>query len=383
MTFLVHYGELALKGDNKRMFEDALVSNIEKQLGEGHFSYVKRLWGRILIEGGDAEYIKNALSHVFGIANFSLTEVCKPNITDIKDSAWSLAQNRQFKSFKIDARRAEKTLPFTSQDINMQVGAYIQEKSGAKVVLKNPDLTVFVEVLHDKVFVYTEKYKGPGGLPLGSSAKVISLLSSGIDSPVATWKIMKRGAVPVSVHFHSYPQTSRESLKNTQQLLGVLNEWSAEPLALYAVPFLDIQKFIITNAPAKLGVILYRRSMVRIAEMVAKQEGAHALVTGESLGQVASQTVENIAAVDQAASLPILRPNIGDDKSEIIDLARKLGTYEISIRPYEDCCTLFVPEHPETRARVGEVKKIEGRLQPELQKLEKKALKEAQKNPAD
>jgi len=328
MVFLVHYGELALKGDNKRMFEDVLVSNIKKQLGDGHFSHVTRLWGRVLVEGDDAEYIKNTLSHVFGIANYSLVEVCKPNIDDIKDSALFLAQNSQFKSFRIDAHRAEKSPPFTSQDINIQVGAYIQEKSGANVVMKNPDLTIFVEVLHDKVFVYTEKFQGPGGLPLGSSAKVVSLLSSGIDSPVATWKIMKRGAVPIAVHFHSYPQTSRESLVNTQQLLDVLNEWSPEPLMLYAVPFLDIQKFLIANASPRLGIILYRRSMVRMAEVIAEEVQARALVTGESVGQVASQTVENIAAVDEAASLPILRPNIGDDKLEIISLAKKLGTYE-------------------------------------------------------
>jgi len=383
MLYLVHYSEIALKGDNKRFFEDILISNIKKQLGSGNFSKINRLWGRILVESKNDDMVRNTLNHVFGIANFSETLECGVNMEEIKDRAWSLMEKKEFTTFKVASKRAQKTIPFTSMDINREVGAYIVEKTGAGVQLKGSDVTVYVEVMNDRAFVYTEKISGPGGLPVGSAGKAISLLSSGIDSPVSTWKMMKRGVVPVFVHFHSYPQTSMASLENAKELANILGTWSPDPLTLYAVPFLDIQKLFVANTPRPLSVIMYRRSMMRIAEIIAKKEKSLALITGDSVGQVASQTIPNIFVINEAASLPVLRPNVGDNKEEIINLAKQISTYEVSIRPYEDCCSLFVPDHPATNARLEDVIKAEEKIKKELGKLEEEAVKNTKKAPAN
>ena len=374
---LVHYGEIALKGENRQIFEKRLVTNIKQSLKEARFDYVRRLPGRILVGGENIKGAKEKLQKVFGIANFSPAAESKPDMEQLKKDAWALVRKHEFKSFKIDARRAQKDLPFTSNDINKEVGAYVQELSGTKVRLEDPDLAIYIELIARRAFLYTQKISGPGGLPVGSAGKVVSLISSGIDSPVASWKLMKRGCEVVFVHFHSYPQTSKASLENVEKIVNVLEAWSPAPLKLFTVPFLDIQKIITAHAQDKLRVILYRRSMVRIAQAVAKREKAKALVTGESVGQVASQTLENIAVIDESALIPILRPNIGEDKNETITWAKHIGTYEISTQPYEDCCSLFVPAHPETKARLEKVLQAEEAMKKELRDAETRVLDEA------
>ena len=374
---LVHYGEIALKGENRQIFEKRLVTNIKQSLKEARFDYVRRLPGRILVGGENIKGAKEKLQKVFGIANFSPAAESKPDMEQLKKDAWALVRKHEFKSFKIDARRAQKDLPFTSNDINKEVGAYVQELSGTKVRLEDPDLAIYIELIARRAFLYTQKISGPGGLPIGSAGKVVSLISSGIDSPVASWKLMKRGCEVVFVHFHSYPQTSKASLENVEKIVNVLEAWSPAPLKLFTVPFLDIQKIITAHAQDKLRVILYRRSMVRIAQAVAKREKAKALVTGESVGQVASQTLENIAVIDESALIPILRPNIGEDKNETITWAKHIGTYEISTQPYEDCCSLFVPAHPETKARLEKVLQAEEAMKKELRDAETRVLDEA------
>ncbi|MBI2462897.1 MAG: tRNA 4-thiouridine(8) synthase ThiI [Candidatus Spechtbacteria bacterium] len=372
---IIHYNEIGLKGGNRKTFENLLAFNIKKALsGVEGLKRINVLQGRIVVEGENEDLAKEKLSKVFGIANFSFVQECKPDLLELKELVWSLAQKESFMTFKIQTRRAQKNFHMTSMDIDREVGAYVQEKSQAKVQMQNPDLTIYIEVVQNRAYVYTKKYAGPGGLPVGSAGRVVSLISSGIDSPVASWKMMKRGCTPAFVHFHSYPQTSRASLENVQNLMRVLEDWSPEPLRLYAVAFLDIQKLISAHAPDKLRVILYRRSMIRIASHIARDLQAHALVTGESVGQVASQTLENIAVIDKASDVPILRPNIGEDKQETIAWARRIKTYDISTQPYEDCCSLFVPLHPETKARIGDVEGAEANLGEEFKKLEAEAI---------
>ncbi|MBU4141705.1 tRNA 4-thiouridine(8) synthase ThiI, partial [Patescibacteria group bacterium] len=245
-----------------------------------------------------------------------------------------------------------------------------------KVKLKNPDINCFIEIVEGKALIYFEKIKGLGGLPVGTSGKVLSLISSGFDSPVAAWRLMKRGARVDFIHFHSYPRTSKASINNVKNLIKILNKYQFNSI-LYLAPLLDIQREIFAKCEERLRIILYRRFMFRIAEILAWKIGAGALVTGESLGQVASQTLENIGVANNAVSIPIFRPFIGADKIEIIDEAKKIGTYEFSSQPYEDCCSLFTPRHPATKARLGQVEFEESKLDSE--KLIKEAIEKTEK----
>ena len=246
-------------------------------------------------------------------------------------------------------------------EINQRVGAYVKERSGAKVDLENAELTCWIEIVEKYALLYVERLAGPGGLPVGTSGKVVVLLSGGIDSPVAAWKMIKRGCTPVFVHFHSFPYTNKESQEKTKQIARLLSEYALRA-KLYLVPFADVQRHIMVDTPLDTRVILYRRYMLRLAQEIAHREKARLLVTGDSVGQVASQTIENIDVISRAVSMPILRPLIGDDKLEIVHVARKIGTYDISIQPDQDCCSLFVPKHPETKANSVEIEKSETRL---------------------
>ncbi|MDP6038982.1 MAG: tRNA uracil 4-sulfurtransferase ThiI, partial [Candidatus Latescibacteria bacterium] len=258
-------------------------------------------------------------------------------------------------------KRGDKTFPLDSNEINRDVGFHIQNLSGARVQMDNPDLTCFVEIAQKQIFIYAEKIPAPGGLPVGSNEHAVSLISSGIDSPVASYKLMKRGVKLTYVHFHSQPYTNRNSQRNTEEIVRLLNRHQFIS-DLYSVPFVEIQRHIMTHAPTSYRVILYRRAMLRIAEAIATKVDAKALVTGENVGQVASQTLSNMRAIEEVTPLPILRPLAGDNKEEIINEARRIGTYEISIEPYEDCCSVFVPKHPETRAKLEKVHEIESNL---------------------
>ena len=361
---LIHYHEIGLKGKNRGKFERRLMTNINRALKDVPCGKLERLSGRMMLtlrSESPIDIIRERLATVFGIANFSEAVVAKRNIEAIRETAWTLAQKTDFESFKIVTRRGDKTFPLNSDQINRDVGKHIQTLSGARVLMDNPDLTCFIEIAPQRIFIYAEKIPAPGGLPVGSNERAVSLISSGIDSPVASYKIMKRGVKLTYVHFHSQPYTNRNSQRNTEDLVQLLtrHQYVSD---LYLVPFVEIQRHIMTRAPASYRVILYRRAMLRIAEAIAQKVDALALVTGENVGQVASQTLSNMRVIEDVTPLPILRPLAGDNKEEIINEARRIGTYQISIEPYEDCCSVFVPKHPETRANLEKVREIESTL---------------------
>jgi thiamine biosynthesis protein ThiI len=373
-TIVVHYSEIALKGKNRAYFEEALVSAIKKMLANFSPS-VKKITGRILVEcSGNLDGIAEILACVFGVKYFSFARVVMAEIAAMKEAAAELFAERQPDSFRITASRSEKNYPFTSQDIAVAVGAHLFENFGTRVDLHHPALDIHIEAVEGRALVYGEKIPGPDGLPFGVSGKIVSLISGGFDSPVASWRMMRRGCRPVFVHFHSYPQTGRESIENVERIVAALARFAPEPLTLHLVPFLDIQKFIVLKAPLKYAIILYRRAMLRLAETIALRENAKALVTGDSVGQVASQTLDNIAAISAAVKMPILRPLAGNDKEEIIALARRIGTHDLSAKPFDDCCSLFTAGSPETHAKLAEIEAIEAPLLEGLAALYEKAL---------
>src|SRR5215475_10322667 len=362
--FVIHYNELGLKKGNRDYFENALCANINTALQNCGVGRPRRISGRILLPllaDPDSEEIKKRLGRVFGVAYFAEARASLQPVENLQESAWVLIEGRVFKSFRIEARRGDKSFPLTSVEINERVGAYVKERSKARVDLENPELTCWIEIVEKFAFVYVERLPGPGGLPVGTSGKVVVLLSGGIDSPVAAWKMIKRGCTPVFVHFHSFPYTNKESQEKALQIARLLSHYSLRS-KVYLVPFAEVQRHIMVETPADTRVILYRRYMMRLAERIARREKARVLVTGDSVGQVASQTIENIDVISRSVAMPILRPLIGDDKVEIIDIARRIGTFEISIQPDQDCCSLFVPKHPETKANLIEVEKSEARL---------------------
>lgn len=361
---VVHYHELALKKGNRKYFENRLRLNISKALEGCGIQKVRRLYGRLLIElsaEADMLEIRKRLGKVCGIAYFAEAWSCARDMAELERNAWSLIEGRTFSSFRIEARRADKRFPHTSTEINQLVGGYVKERTDARVDLENPELTCWIDIIEQFALIYVERIQGPGGLPVGTSGKVIALLSGGIDSPVAAWKLIKRGCTAVFVHFHSFPYTNKESQEKAKQLGALLAEYQMQS-KIYLVPFAEVQRHIMVETPLETRVILYRRYMMRIAEEVARREKARVMVTGDSVGQVASQTIENIDVISRAVQMPILRPLIGDDKNEIIDVARRIGTYEISIQPDQDCCSLFVPKHPETKANLAEIERSETKL---------------------
>jgi thiamine biosynthesis protein ThiI len=361
---VVHYNELGLKKGNRDYFENALCANINMVLQDCGAERAKRISGRILVPLKPASVlaeIKRRLMRVFGIAYFAEAWASAQAVENLEANAWALIEGRTFNSFRIEARRADKSFPHTSVEINQRVGRYIKERCGVKVDLENAELTCWIEIVEKYALIYVERFPGPGGLPVGTSGKVVVLLSGGIDSPVAAWKLIKRGCTPIFVHFHSFPYTNKESEEKAKQLAKLLSNYALRVKA-YLVPFAEIQRHIMVSTPLDTRVILYRRYMLRLAEHIAEREKARVLVTGDSVGQVASQTIENIDVISRAVQIPILRPLIGDDKIEIVEFARRIGTYEISIQPDQDCCSLFVPKHPETKANIAEIEESEARL---------------------
>lgn len=358
---IVHYGEIGLKGKNRATFEHTLIAHVGKRLqSPGKFT-VRRISGRILVKATtdfDDGKIKAALKEVFGITSFLFAYMSSSDLAQVSRDLIGLLKNRSFETFCVRVRRGNKELPFSSMEAEKLLGSDILKVFPAKVKLENPDLTCHVDFVEKFSFIYFEKISGLGGLPVTSSGKLIALISAGFDSPIASWLMMKRGAKVIFVHFHSYPMTDRASIDNVQELVKILTKYQFDS-KLYLVSFLEIQKAIMAKAPAKLRVLLYRRYMVRISERIAREERALGLVTGESLGQVASQTLENMRATEAVSGLPIYRPLVSFDKTEIIDLSRKIGTYAISSLPYGDCCSLFVPAHPETRARLSDLESAE------------------------
>jgi tRNA uracil 4-sulfurtransferase len=374
---VVHYHEIGLKGRNRGYFERKLVSNLERVLTGCDHERVEMLNGRLMVHTAAApsQDVLTRIQSTFGVAFCAPCAVCATDVDAMTQAALSRLEDKTFDTFAIASRRSTKEYALTSRDINIQLGAAVQAATGAGVDLSNPGATVNVEVVGPRTFVYVDRLPGPGGLPVGVSGKVVSLLSGGIDSPVATFRILKRGAKAILVHFHSAPFTDRSSARKASDLARAVAHRQGTT-TLYLIPLGDAQQEIVVAAPPALRVVLYRRLMLRIAAEVARIEGAKALVTGDSLGQVASQTLENIACVDDVATLPVLRPLIGVDKQEIVTEAQRIGTYETSIQPFEDCCSLFVPKSPATRASVEECRAAESDL--DMDALVSSCLKQAE-----
>ncbi|MDD5146144.1 MAG: tRNA 4-thiouridine(8) synthase ThiI [Candidatus Pacebacteria bacterium] len=377
MYIVCHYGEIALKGGNRKMFEEKLVENIKKALKTNGvvFQLVRRLYGRILIKFNDAaeaEKAEKPLKKVFGLAYFYLAWACPLDLELIKKTAGGILAHLDFETFCVRTKRANKGFPLTSQEINEQVGAYIAESLKKEVDLESADVVLMIEITDQEAFLGTAKIIGLGGLPVGVSGKAVCLLSGGIDSPVASYYAMKRGVEVIFLHFHSFPYTDQASIAKVSDLASVLKKFQGQA-AVYLVPFADIQKEVLLKTKADLRVILYRRLMLKIAQKIAQAEQAEVLITGESIGQVASQTLPNITAIAEASSLLVLRPLIGFDKQEIIAKAQEIGTYEVSIVQHQDCCSRFLPQFPETKADLAEVKNEEKNLK--SAKLIKEALK--------
>ncbi len=361
---IVHYHEVALKGGNRDLFEKRLKRNIATALRPYGIHSVMRLRGRMIVSlnpNANRPAILEALQRVFGIAYFAPISLAEQRIEAIQRRVLEHLGDRRFTSFKVDTRRSQKSFPMNSMEVNRVIGAAVQAATGAKVDLTDPELTIHIEIFDNQAAIFTEKLSGAGGLPVGTGGKAVSLLSSGIDSPVASFKIMKRGIQIIFVHFHSVPYTSVASKDNVERIVEILNQYQYHS-RLYLIPFLEYQQRITSVVPAPYRVIMYRRAMLRMAEAVALRHKALALVTGENVAQVASQTLPNMRAINDVASLPILRPLAGDDKIEIIEKAREIGTYEISTAPYEDCCSLFVPGNPETRANLKRVRELDAQL---------------------
>jgi thiamine biosynthesis protein ThiI len=363
-SVVVHYQEIALKGLNRPWFIARLVRNLRDATRDLDVRDVRALMGRIEVVLGDSaryDAVRDRLSRVFGIGNFSRAGRAPLDMDLIAAEILKDLGPENPPTFRVSARRADKRFPLTSPQIEREVGGRIKEARGWTVNLDDPAFTIHVETLTTDAFYSFAKEPGPGGLPVGSSGRVACLLSGGIDSPVAAWRMMRRGCRVLFVHFHSYPILSRASQEKAQQLARILTEFQFRT-KLYLVPFGEIQQRVVLAVAPPLRVVVYRRLMMRIAEQIARRNRAKALVTGEVVGQVASQTLENMATIGRVVSLPVLRPLVGMDKEEIIAAAKDLGTYQTSIVPDQDCCTLFTPRHPATKAKPEDVEQAEAQL---------------------
>ena len=364
-SVLIRYHEIALKKGNRPYFIELLKRNLISSVKDLGIKEIRRLPARLLLTfkaDYDSQVLIERIRSVFGVANFSIVERTPRDIDVLRARILESLSGSRFSSFRIETQRGDKTFALNSPEINRQLGAAVRDQSGARVDLTNAELTVTVEILPRDAFFGFNKIAGAGGLPVGASGRVVALISGGIDSPVGAYRMMQRGCRLIFVHFHSTPYLDQTSQEKVRQLVRELTRRQFQS-RLYMIPFGEIQRQIVAAVARPLRVILYRRMMLRIAEQVAHREKCKALVTGESLAQVASQTLENMAVIQQAAQLPILRPLVGMDKQEIIDQARRIGTYEISSIPDQDCCQLFVPKHPATRARLADVQEDETRLE--------------------
>ncbi|MBZ4688520.1 MAG: tRNA uracil 4-sulfurtransferase [Clostridia bacterium] len=360
---LVRMGEISLKGKNRYIFEDILIKNIKDSLADLEDREIEKAYGRIYIEAkDDFKEVSERLKNVFGIVSFSLAVKTDLNMEAIEKSVLRVMAELDASTFKVDCRRPNKKFPVKSPDISRQVGGYILKNlSGWKVDIHNPQHLLEIEVRDEGAYIYTGSVPGPGGLPVRSTGKGILLLSGGIDSPVAGYLGMKRGVELIGLHFHSFPFTSQRSKEKVIDLSKELSKYCGT-FKLYVNHFTEIQKEIRKKCPEKFYVTIMRRMMFRIAHRIAQKEGALAIFTGENLGQVASQTLESMRAINEVTDYPVLRPLITMDKQEIIRMAEKINTYEISIRPYEDCCTLFLPKYPATKPNVESVRQSEEEL---------------------
>ena len=361
---LSKYGEISLKGLNRPMFEKQLLANVAKALAPlGKFS-IRKSQSTVYVEplGDDIDMqaATERLSKVFGIVNICPAAKCQKTIEDIERTTLECLSQIDLngKTFKVEAKREDKQFPMNSPQLCRHMGAVILKNTeGLSVDVHNPDILVQIEI-RKEAFIFTQKVSGAGGMPVGTAGRAALLLSGGIDSPVAGWMISKRGVVLDAVHFHSHPYTSDRAKEKVIELAKIMTQYTG-PIRLHIVPFTDIQLDIIDKCPKNYLTIIMRRLMMRIAEKIARESGAMALITGESIGQVASQTMESLVVTDNAVDMPVFRPCIGMDKEEIVTISKKIDTYETSILPYEDCCTIFVPKHPKTKPSISEIQEAE------------------------
>ena len=365
---LLKLGEMVLKGLNRRSFEDKLQANLARRLHRcGQFRIYTRqstTYVEPKDDSCDMEAALAAVKQVFGVVGVSLARACEKDKDAMLETAKTYLGERLLaaRSFKVESKRADKSFPMTSIQLSQYVGGELHEAfPHLKVDVHHPELTVYLEVRDFAAYVHADPEPGAGGLPVGINGRAVSLLSGGIDSPVASWMIAKRGVALEMVHFFSYPYTSPEAKDKVIELARLLTPWCGR-LTVHVVPFTAIQEQLRRSCPEELFTVIMRRFMMRIAQAVALRTGAKALVTGECLGQVASQTMEAMTVTGGVTSLPVLRPCIGLDKEEIITIARRIGTFETSILPYEDCCTVFTPRHPRLRPLPGEVEAAEAAL---------------------
>ena len=384
-AFLIKYAEIAIKGKNRYLFEDALVVQIRAAMKavEGEFEVVKES-GRIYVyrpESYDYDQAVEALKRVFGIVYIcpvaiyedqGLEALCADALSYMK----SVHEGYQG-SFKVFTRRAKKSYPVPSMEVSAEVGGAIWHgMEGTSVDVHNPELTLSIEI-REKIYIYSQSIRGAGGMPIGTNGKAMLLLSGGIDSPVAGYSIAKRGVKMECVYFHAPPYTSERAKQKVVDLAKILSKYTG-PMKVYVVNFTDIQLAIYEKCPHDELTIIMRRYMMRIAEALAKKDGCQALVTGESLGQVASQTMQSIAVTNEAATLPVFRPLIGNDKQEIVEKSWEIGTFDTSILPYEDCCTIFVAKHPVTKPLLSVIQKSEKKLRPEIDEQVETALRDVE-----
>lgn len=371
-TFIVRCGEVALKGLNKPYFERMLVDRIKRALKKYDGVEVKRNEGLIFVRALkelDSDKIVGDISRVFGVASISPAVETASDMDEIGQAAVEymlrLIEKKGVKSFKIDAKRADKNFPVKSPDIAKIIGAKVL--IGCKVLkvdVHHPDCLLFVDLRRDKSYIYEQKISGFGGLPLGTNGKGMVLLSGGIDSPVAAWMMAKRGMLIEAIHYHSYPYTSERAQEKVVDLAGIVAGYCGR-FRMHTINLLPIQELIVQNCPEEETTILVRRFMMKIAEKVAQETDCCMLITGENLGQVASQTAEALVVTDQSVQMPVMRPLIALDKVDIMDIARNIGTFETSILPYEDCCTVFLPKHPTTKPKLVKILESESRLEVE------------------
>ncbi len=367
-VLLVRYGEIGLKGDNRSDFEDALIRHLRFAIREDPGAVVERTHGRLFISGLQSrERTLHRVSRIPGVVAVAPADRTDADLESMSQVAVDLCRNaswseRKDLTFKVVSRRSDKSFPLTSPDINRELGrAVLDACPGLTVDVHDPAFTLKVEVRDEGAYLYIDEIPGPGGLPIGSGGKGLLLLSGGIDSPVAGYLAMKRGVSVDALHFWSYPITGERSKEKVVRLAGILREYNPR-LRLRIAHFTAIQTAIMEKCPERFRVTIMRRMMMRVASRLALETGAMAVLTGESLGQVASQTLESLAAIEEAASVPVIRPLICFNKVETIDLARHIGTYDLSVLPYEDCCTVFVPRHPVTRPSLDEVLEAESSL---------------------
>lgn len=377
---LVKNGELALKGLNRSTFEDILIKNMRRRLrAVGEFEYKKSQSTIMVIpkdEDIDFDEAVDIISRIFGIAAFSVAGTAEKDIEKIKQSAAEFLEEdlANARTFKVCAKRSDKKFPFKSPEICREVGGYLLSRyPNLKVDVHNPEVTVTVEVRDTSVFIHGNQQKGAGGMPVGTSGKAALMLSGGIDSPVAGYMMSKRGLILDAIHFAAPPYTSKRAEMKVRKLASLVSRYSGK-IKFMIVPFTQIQECIKDNCPEELFTVIMRRLMMKVALGLCEKDECKALITGESLGQVASQTLDAIRCTDAVSPLPVFRPLIGMDKLEIIDIARKIGTFETSLEPYEDCCTVFTPRHPMTRPTLEVIEKAESGY--DFEPLIKKAIEE-------